>query len=251
MQTANFRDDLMYAVAYKMGLDPTTDLSTDLAAAYVSYINAWVRRIYPNFDWPEWTWIEQRTPDAFHVVQWAQPSQKVIGRVLKLYLADPTRSQGPIDIPFKLYQRGVHCGFEHGTTVYLKYIEAAPEFTSEAFSDTKPYNITSITYDPTSGNCYHSLQNGNVGHDPPDPLWWDLIEVPTEMVDLVARGAYSDALREDGQTDKAAAEEQAVIAEANFKRNAILNAPYDLMTDQSRAAPRYNTPPTIGAAGGS
>jgi len=499
VQSANFRDEVVFALANKMGLDPTVDLSTDLAQAYVSFINAWVRRLYPNFDWPEWTLTEQRTPDLSHYVAFAQPDKAVIGRVLKVYLADPATVNAVLDIPFKLHARGVHCGFEHGSSVWIKFIQAAPQYTASPWNAATNYRKGELTYLPAAGECFKSRVNNNVGHNPADPsfsghpppaeptpsplateitqeaigddpgvaaknkqmtvdlavlggtvtipdpppigtsfnikvtpaggssvaktrngdgsssledlatglagdlsadpglaaftitsfgttitfeaandfelfasygpgggvsypmvttqqqaytaavaaspgqpqvtkvsvsddqvnrdteftvtlidalgtehpfsytanvndsalqvlngiaaslasagatdpvlatvsasidtalntiafsspkaaavdasflpvasAYWEWVPFPLELVDPVVRGAYSDALREDGQHDKAQAEEQAAMAEVNFKRNAILAAPYDLMTDQARAAARYDTPPLIG-----
>ena len=250
MQTANFRDDVMYAVAYKMGLDPTLDLLTDLAQAYVSFINAWVRRLYPNFDWPEWTLIEQRTPDASHYVDFAQATKNVIGRVMKVYLADPSTVQAVLDVPFKLNASGIHVGFEHGTNVWIKYIKAAPEYISTPYSGTATYAKDAPTYDPTSGNCYVSLQNANTGQALTNATWWALVPFPLELVELVVGGAYADALREDGQTDKANAQEQAVVNELNLEAAVHVHQSYDPMTDQSRPAPRYRLPGQAAAAGG-
>ena len=248
MQSANFRDDVVYPIAQKMGLDPTIDLQGDQAAAYVSYINAWVRRLYPNFDWPEWTLLETRTPDASHYVAFAQTSQKVIGRVLKVYLADPSTINAVLDTPFKLNEKGIHVGFEHGPSVWIKYIEAPPKFTAVVWVDTTTYALGSLIYSAVTGNCYKSLQGGNLGHAVTDPAWWALIPFPLELADLVARGGYADAVREDGQTDKANAEEQAVWAEVKMKQGAIIPGPYNPMTDQARPAPRYHVPGVTAAA---
>jgi len=247
VQTANFRDQVVYGLAHKAGHDPLVDLSTDLAAAYVSFINAWVRRLYPNYDWPEWTVIERRTPVG-HYVDFAQAGETVIGRVLKVYLADPDITvSGSLDTSFKLHANGIHCGFEHAADrVWIKFVPAAPEFTSSPWSSTTSYAKGQLTYSPTVGDCFKSKTDANLAHQPPDPAYWDPVLFPLELVEPVVRGAYSDALREDGQHDKAQVEEQAALAEPNFKRSAILNAPYDMMTDQSRAATRYDTPPVVG-----
>jgi hypothetical protein len=203
MRTVNLRDDVIYAVARKMGFDPLVSLQTDQAEAYVSFINAWVRRLYPAFDWPEWTFIEQRTP-VNHYISWNEAGKSVIGRVLAVYLRDPqTTNAIGLDAPgVRLEESGVFCGFEHGTNVWLKYIKEAPEY---------------------------SAANSNV-------------DFPEQIADLVVRGAYSDALKEDGQTDKGLAEEQAVLQEAQLKTGIQIRPPYAPMTDQARPSPRYRAP---------
>jgi hypothetical protein len=232
----------MYALAYKMGLDPVNDLLDDQAKAFVSFINSWMRKIYPRFDWPEWTTIEQRTPSA-HYVDFAQAGQSVIERVFKVYLLDPSTVQGVMDTPFKLNSKGIFVGFEHGSTVWIKYIGPAPQFTSVPWDSATTYAKDALSYEPTGGNCYVSLQASNTNHAPAsNPTWWVLQAFPAEIVDLVVRGAYSDALREDGQTDKAQAEEQAVISEAQQKIASRSSIPYDWLTDQGMPPPRYHPP---------
>ena len=250
MQTANFRDEVMFPLAQKMGADPSVDFPPDLAAAYAVFINAWVRRLYPNFDWPEWTLIEQRTPDASHYVDFAQAGQNVIGRVMKVYLADPSIQDAILDIPFRLNANGIHCRFEHGTNVWIKYIQAAPKYTSTPWSATPTYNKGDLVYDPTRGNVYINTELLNHNHPVTDPAYWALVPFPLELVDLVVRGAYAEALREDGQTDKANSEEQAVMAELALKTAVKTGASYDPMTDQSRPAPRYRLPGLADATAG-
>jgi hypothetical protein len=77
MKTANFRDDVLWAIAYKLGLTPNVDFLKDQAASLASYINAWVRRLYDAVDWPEWTVIgrfsPQNAPGLEHIVSYLQP----------------------------------------------------------------------------------------------------------------------------------------------------------------------------------
>jgi hypothetical protein len=226
-----------------MGLDPVSDLLDDQAKAYVTFINAWVRRLWPSFDWPEWTLIEQRTPDASHYVDFAQVGQNVIGRVMRVYLADPSMVDAILDLSFHLNSRGIHVGFGHGTNVWIKYIKAAPQYTSVPFSTSTTYAKDQLTYEPTGGNVYISLQASNTNHAPAsNPTWWTLVPFPLELVELVVNGAYADALREDGQADKAAQQDQAVLSELQLRIQTRIGDAYDPMTDQSRPAPRYRLP---------
>jgi hypothetical protein len=230
----------MYALAYKMGLDPINDLLDDQAKAYVSFINAWMRRLWDRFDWPEWTVIEQRTPVGHYV----DPAQ-VIGRVLRVYLADPSTVQGVLDTPFKLNAQGIFVGFEHGTNVWIKYIEPAPQFTSTPWASGTTYGLGTLSYEPVGGNVYTSIQASNTNHPPAaNPAWWELVAFPTEIIDLVLRGSYADALREDGQNEKGVAEEQAVITEAQQKIQSRRGLPYDLLTDQLQPPAGYHPPGT-------
>jgi hypothetical protein len=133
---------------------------------------------------------------------------------MKVYLADPSTVQAVLDTPFHLNASGIHVGFEHGTNVWIKYTKAAPQYTSLPFSTTTTYAKDQLTYDPTVGNVYISLQNANTNHAPAgSPTWWTLVPFPLEIVELIVEGAYADALREDGQFDKGAERQQAVLGE--------------------------------------
>lgn len=175
MRTANFRDDVLWATAYKLGLDPATDFLKDQAAALASYINAWVRRLWEAADWPEWTFIQRFTIGAgADTVLFEQlPSDgfgtEKIGKVLRAYLTDPRLTWGPVDTPFRITNYGFHVGFEHGGYVWLKYLSRAPKFTAQEWDVDTNYKKGALVYSPVSGECYLSKSGGNRGHDPSGP----------------------------------------------------------------------------------
>jgi len=173
MRVIPFRS-ILWGVAYKDGLDPATNLLVDQADAYASYINQWVRRLYDAEDHPEWTEIIGFEPDpTTHIVKWDQPigSQTVtqfftIGRVFKIYLLDPRTTWLPVDTPHRLTPDGIHCGFDHGPLVWIKFIRAAPVFTAQVWDANRTYFLGELTYSPVTGECYRSRIAGNFGHDP-------------------------------------------------------------------------------------
>lgn len=172
MRTANFRDNVLWAVAYKLGLDPTVNLLRDQARAIASYVNAWVRRLWDAADWPEWTIIAAFVP-ANHIVPYdtvigAEGPQ--LGRVLKVYLVDPasTPSYALCDTPFRLTADGIHVGFEHGNQVWIKYLPFAPQFTSDEWDVERTYRAGELAYLADTGECYRSIGNNNRGHYPGD-----------------------------------------------------------------------------------
>lgn len=175
MRSVKYRD-VLWAVARKDGLDPksrTQELLDNDAASKTEWINSWLREYFDVADHPEWTRTRSFIPDANHIVAWdpvvfaAQgeaPPQ--IGRVWKVYLADPLITDGPIDTPFRLRPEGVHCGFEHGTAVWIKYTPPAPRFTSEPWDPDVSYGKGDLVYSSKTGECYKSKVSGNRGHDP-------------------------------------------------------------------------------------
>ena len=239
MRTVNFQKDVIWAIAYKMGLDPDVSigaLTGDEAEAYVAFVNIWVRRLWDKLDFPEWTLIEERTPDANHYVAFEQSNKTPIGRVYKVYLRDPATNRGPIDTPFRLLISGIHVGFNHGATVFIKFTKRAPTFTSVPWNAATTYGIGGLVFDPASGNCYSSLQADNTNHAVTDAVWWALVEFPFAICDPVVRGAYSDALREEGQTDKAQAEEQGATTGQIERASVFTSTPRDPLSDQQPPA---------------
>lgn len=161
-----------------------------------------------------------------------------IGKVLKVYMNDPRLADGPFDIPFSLEDTNIHIGYVHGTTVWLKFMTRASIYTLESWSATVSFARGELVYDPTTGECYQSKQNNNLNHPVTNASWWTIVPFPMVIADPVWRGAYSDALRDEGQHAKAQAEEQAALAElqASIQRN--LSTRYDTVTNQETGVPR-------------
>lgn len=349
MRAVKYRD-VLWAIEYRMGLTPTVDLFEPDAKALASYINVAVLRYYENSDFPEWTFTEPRTP-VNHIVPYSESSLKDIWRVLKLFLRDPNTSLPPIDYPFRLLDSGIHVGFEHGPTVWLKYQTVPPMFTSDVWNVNSTYNLGDLVYSPVTGECYSSLVSGNQGNDPssdssttnifqqlltswssiasqvvqvsigtkqvfPSAVYklvfiepngtkheisyvasnqsvvqiangiksamagsadsflsgmtvsvdgstgamtfttalpvsigatftpasssfWQLVPFPLALFNQVVRDAYGNALRDAGQTDKGAAEEQGAVQMQGEKTSNIAVPQDDNLTDQVRVPSRY------------
>ena len=103
--------------------------------------------------------IEKRTPDSSHLVLYDAVGLTPVGKVLKVYLLDPRTTRGPVDTPFRLGTSGVHCGFEHGTFVWLKFMLRAPTFTGVPFDNSKIYVTGDLVYDPVTGECFVAGSN--------------------------------------------------------------------------------------------
>lgn len=173
-RSVNFRDSVLFELARMVGLDPDTELLRDQAKSYAGYINKWVRKTWDAVDWPEWTKTQSFTPNANHIVPYTivttpsviDPELETISRVFKMYLRDPGAVPGVLGSPFTLRPEGIHCGFEHGSLVWLKFISQAPQFSGEEWDVTRSYNHGDLVYSPVTGECYRSLINSNRGNDP-------------------------------------------------------------------------------------
>src|SRR4029077_14167870 len=170
MRTIPFQE-VLWSVAYKLGLDPVQEFLTDEGESLCSYINAWVRRSWDLQDFPEWTTIKEFGPAANHMVPWrafpvGAPERVLLSRPLKVYLVDPRVSPYPIDARFREWDEGLHVGFDHGATVWIKYLGLAPRFTSVQWRSDVTYGKDALAYSPVSGECYQSLFYNNLGNNP-------------------------------------------------------------------------------------
>jgi len=241
MREVNLRDVIVWPIVSRLGYDPNKDLFGDFADALSRYINAWVRKCWPAADWPELSRIEARTPTA-HLVPYDGGTTD-IGKVLKVYVTDPRVSDGPFDTPFRLEETNIHVGFDHGTQVWIKFMSRPNIYTLTVWDATTTYATGDLVYDPVSGNDYTSAQDANTNHDVTDTDWWSLVPFPFVIAEPVWRGAYSDALRDEGQTAKAQAEEQAAMQELQLAITRELGVRYDTLTDQQTPTPRVLSQP--------
>src|SRR6516225_4336057 len=92
-RAVNFKERILWPLAYKLGADPKKELLLDQASALVAYINTWVRKSWDSVDWPEWTQIQNFNPNStnhlvptnYTVAPW--PLTQQISRVFKVYLS--------------------------------------------------------------------------------------------------------------------------------------------------------------------
>lgn len=104
-------------------------------------------------------------------------------------------------------ENGVQLSDLAGTYVWIRYRPPEPEFTSEIYGATASYVACDLIYLPATGECYKALQSGS-GHDPAtEPTYWEIVPFPAFLASWVKKAAYADALRKDGQQDKADGEE--------------------------------------------
>jgi hypothetical protein len=75
---------------------------------------------------------------------------------------------------------------------------------------------------------------------PPGSIWWDYVAFPLALVDQVVRGAYADALKEEGQPDKGGPEEQQVPNEQSIRSAAYASKQFDGLSDQQIQRNRYS-----------
>lgn len=73
----------------------------------------------------------------------------------------------------------------------------------------------------------------------PGSPWWEVVPFPLALSEQVIRGAYADALKDWGQADKSAMEEQAVGTESDAAAEKFTYSPTLPLTGQASARSRY------------
>ena len=235
MRTVTFLS-VLQGIAWRQGINPALDVTTDQVGEWTSFVNTRLPEVWDAADWPEWTIYEERTPSS-HVVPFEEASKTDMGRVLGVYLRDPRGARGVFDTPFRLDAGGVHVGFDHGTTVWVKFLLRPPQFTSTPWSSATTYALGDLAYDAATGESYKSLQAGNANHAVTDDTWWEKVDFPYILQQPVIRLAYSDALRDEGETEAAAREEQAAYAELVRRAGGVFGI--ETLTDQERPELRW------------
>jgi len=172
MRTVPFKE-VLWSVARKAGYSPESgNFLTNQAVPIGEYINEWTSRLYMQEDWPEWTKVLEVTPDLNHIVAYTvltsdrEFSGRDIARVIDVFLRDPVTTRCPISTRFSLREEGIHVGYEHGTNVWIKYIEPSPHFTAEVWEASVTYTYGQSVYAPSTGECYVSRISNNLNHDP-------------------------------------------------------------------------------------
>ncbi len=217
---------VLYGVATRLGIDPTT-LQTTTAASLAEYITEAVRHAWEMCLWPEWTFIQERTPVA-NVVSLDQAGQTAIGEVLGVWATNPDATDYAQELNFELKAEGIFIP-DATATVWVKFTGMAPEFSASEYAPTTAYAAGDVVYfAPTTpaqagqGECYMALQ-ATTGNLPTVATHWALQVVPKVLGKMVKHAALASALREDGQYDKAGVEDRIATAILESEQGKILD----------------------------
>lgn len=141
-------------------------------------------------------------------ISYLQTGKTPIGIINGIFYSDPRKGENPREYLFLLESDDffvIEPTIEK--TVFLDFQIRTSEFSSEMWMPNIIYKKGSIQYSPNTGECHESLQDNNQNHQVTETAWWKKIPMPYVLSEFVKIAAYSDALREDGQTDKSTVEE--------------------------------------------
>ena len=157
-----------------------------------------------------------------------------IGAARRIYDKDPEVYFGAAQrIHFNLGSSIFVAGDQ--AVVWVQFRRRAPQWTGELYSATTTYALAAQAQDNAETgdqDFYKSLAAGNLGNALTDATKWERIDFPWVLRDAAARAAYSEALRGDGQTEKALIEmvEAVKLADKEFEK-------IDRQQSQGRALP--------------
>jgi hypothetical protein len=141
-------------------------------------------------------------------IAYEQPGETVIETVNTVSASNPRINQAyPGFYGFEPSDNGIQVSDLAGALVWLVFRTPAPEFTSDTWSNTTAYIVGNSVYYPTTGECYRCVQNHTGTTPGSDEDYWVKINFPAFLAPFVKAAGYADALRKDGQQDKAAVEE--------------------------------------------
>jgi hypothetical protein len=96
--------------------------------------------------------------------------------------------------------KGVQVDWRAPATVWVVFRTEPPIFTTTAWQAGKPYDLGDVVF--YQGDCYRSLVGNNLSVGGPYSDW-ELMPMPRVLSSFVTRAAFSDALRDQKQTDRA------------------------------------------------
>jgi hypothetical protein len=145
-----------------------------------------------------------------------QTGETPIGTVFSVSQRNPDTSSSPFFLSFTMTGAGIQLDSLAPTSVYVKFRKRAPVFTDVEWDEAETGYVAGSLVQGSDGECYKGLQAVPVGTDPADgaaPLYWEKVDFPAIFAEVVKLGARADGLREDGQDDKADAQEEKAFGE--------------------------------------
>jgi len=126
-----------------------------------------------------------------------------IGEVEQISRSDPRLTKYVTLLPFSPSADGIQVESDAPSLVYVKFRRRPGRFTSLTYNALTTYAADALVYYPPTGECYRALNSttGNL----PTTANWERVEFPAFLELFVKLAAYADALKDDGQLEKAEA----------------------------------------------
>lgn len=155
-----------------------------------------------------------------------------IGEVLAIAERDPRTTHNPRSLDFWIQNNGVQLHNHAPASVWIRYRIRPSEFSGDSYDPTVSYAPGEVVYLPDDGECYKAIDGSTDAFPLLSPDYWTLQPFPYIFAPFVKHAAYSDALREDGQHDKALREEA-------HARRRLEDEIMKIVTQQRQSARRF------------
>ena len=198
-RTVTFQS-VLYGVARRKGLDPTTLLPPGEARTLTEYINAAYQFCWRHYQWPESVTVETATATS-SVIAWSGATTYRLGDVLAVTKNHPITDLNPTPIPYEMGPAGLYLKDSDyaDAEVYVTYRREAPQFTATTYSSATAYAVDEVMYF-TDGDCYKCVSATTAGQTPvTHAAKWEKQDLLALLAEPVKQAALAEALREDGQ----------------------------------------------------
>jgi len=202
-------EKILTGVAARMGLDSTASLQASTRASLTEYLNSRIAVGWSWDRWPELCTFELRdvvTVDGVRSIPLESGSLDPLGEIFGLYIDNPDAILSPRETQWALRSdRIILDPSRSETQLYIHYRTRPSQYSSVSWSAASAYAAGDIARF-TDGHCYLATA-ASTGETPNVSASWVKVPVPLILSEYLKSSIYSDTLREDGQIDKAQAEE--------------------------------------------
>jgi hypothetical protein len=202
-------EKILTGVAARMGLDSLAAIQASTRASLTEYLNSRIDVAWGWDRWPELCTFELRnvvTVDGVRYIPLESGALTPIGEIFGLFIDNPDTTLSPRETSWALRSdRIILDPSRQETQLYIYYRTRPSQYSSVLWSAASSYAAGDIVRF-TDGHCYLATA-ASTGQTPPNASFWEKIPVPAILSEYLKSSIYSDTLREDGQIDKAQAEE--------------------------------------------
>lgn len=178
-----------------MSADEKERFSDDIQEALVNF---WERAF-----WPGTVQIEQREIDATgHFIMKEESGETRIGLIDEdeCFFEEEPEPESLYGVLGLVEDRGdrIVC-FDDACPAepWIRFQLPCPIVTMAAYDADNVYSLGQACYDANTGNCYRSVQDGNMGHDVSDGDYWELQEFPSVAREYVRLYVKSKWMSDD------------------------------------------------------
>lgn len=168
-------------------------------------------------------------PASSFIIPFEQEGEEIIDAIFEVWRTNPVNASYPAEQGYQIVRSGIqlisNAGWNASTTnnsitysapvanpVFIYYRIEPPDFTGAAYSTTVEYAVREIVLFEDSDDVqnYWKCVVATTGNQSPDntPARWEIIEIPDAFFQYALYKGYADWLRQDGQFDKAVAQEK-------------------------------------------